>query len=109
MKTIKYKTLNGLLNQTRQMTVEQFLNGRFHHNTKGWINFKLDEKEKEKVLERFSKYCFATKKAQKQMFNNLVNNYGDPSLFQCFYIDKRGFINSLSGESFDYCRRRFNK
>ena len=32
MKTIKYKTLNGLLNQTRQMTMEQFLNGRFYHN-----------------------------------------------------------------------------
>ena len=41
MRTIKYKTLIGLLNQTRQMTVEQFINGRFHHNTKGWINFKL--------------------------------------------------------------------
>lgn len=109
MKTIKYKTLKGLLNQTRQITVEQFLNSRFYHNTKGWINFKLDEEEKKKVLENFSKYCFATKKAQKQMFHNLVNNYGDPSLFQCFYIDKRGFSNSLSGEAFDYCKRRFNK
>lgn len=47
--------------------------------------------------------------SQKQMFHNLVNNYGNPSLFQCFYIDKKGFNNSLSGESFDYCRRRFNK
>lgn len=43
------------------------------------------------------------------MFYNIVNNYGDTSLFQCFYIDKRGFYNSLSGEAFDYCRRRFNK
>lgn len=34
MRTIKYKTLIGLLNQTKQMTIEQFLNGRFHHNTK---------------------------------------------------------------------------
>lgn len=85
MKTIKYKTLKGLLNQTRQMTVEQFLNNRFHHNTKGWINFKLGEEEKKKVLQNFSKYCFATKKAQKQMFYNLVNNYEDTSLFQCFY------------------------
>lgn len=34
MKTIKYKTLNGLLSQTRQMTMEQFLNKRFHHKTK---------------------------------------------------------------------------
>lgn len=104
MKTIKYKTLNGLLSQTKQMTVEQFIDSRFHHKTKGWINFKLDEEEKKKVLESFS-----TKKAQKQMFYNIVNNYGDTSLFQCFYIDKRGFNNSLSGEAFDDCRRRFNK
>lgn len=109
METIKYKTLIGLLNQTKQMTVEQFINGRFHHNTKGWINFKLDKEEKKKVLESFSKYCFSTKKAQKQMFYNLANNCGDASLFQCFYIVKRGFSNSLSGEAFDYCRRRFNK
>lgn len=109
MKTIKYKTLNGLLNQTRQMNMEQFLNGRFHHNTKGWINFDLDGYIYDIVLELFSKYCFATKKAQKQMFHNLVNNCGDTSLLQCFYIDKKGFSNSLSGEAFDYCRRRFNK
>lgn len=109
MRTIKYKTLKGLLNQTKQITIEQFLNSRFHHNTKGWINFELDEEEKKKVLESFSKYCFSTKKPQKRMFEKLVNNYGDPSLFQCFYIDKNGFSNSLSGEAFDYCRRRFNK
>lgn len=109
MKTIKYKTLNGLLSQTRQMTMEQFLNKRFHHKTKGWINFDLDGYIYDIVLELFSKYCFTTKKAQKQMFHNLVNNYGDPSLLQCFYIDKKGFSNSLSGEAFDYCRRRFNK
>ena len=109
MKTIKYKTLNGLLSQTRQMNMEQFLNGRFHHNTKGWINFKLDEEERKKVLESFSKYCFSSKKAQNKLFFNLINNYGDPSLLQCFYIDKKGFSNSLSGEAFDYCRRRFNK
>lgn len=35
MKTIKYKTLNGLLSQTKQMTVEQFIDSRFHHKTKG--------------------------------------------------------------------------
>jgi hypothetical protein len=91
------------------MTVEQFLNKRFYHNKKGWINFELDRYIYDIVLERFSKYCFATKEAQKQMFHNLVNNYGCTSLFQCFYIDKRGFSNSLSGEAFDYCIRRFNK
>lgn len=29
MKTIKYKTLNGLLSQTRQMNMEQFLKRSF--------------------------------------------------------------------------------
>lgn len=53
MKTIKYKTLNGLLSQTRQMTIEQFLNKHFHHNTKGWINFDLDGYIYDMVLERF--------------------------------------------------------
>lgn len=109
MITIKYKTLIGLLNQTKQMTMEQFLNKRFHHKTKGWINFDLDGYIYEIVLERFSKYCFATKKAQNKLFFNLINNYRDPSLFQCFYIDKNGFSNSLAGEAFDYCIRRFNK
>lgn len=109
MKTIKYKTLNGLLSQTIQMTVEQFLNKRFYHNKKGWINFELDGYIYDIVLERFSKYCFATKKAQNKLFFNLINNYGDSSLFQCFYIDKRGFSNSLSGEAFDYCVRKYGK
>lgn len=53
MKTIKYKTLNGLLSQTRQMTMEQFLNKRFHHKTKGWINFDLDGYIYDIVLELF--------------------------------------------------------
>lgn len=109
MKTIKYKTLNGLLSQTNQLTVEQFLNGRFYHNKRGWINFKMDSKEYEKVLDAFSKYCFSSKKAQMNLFNNLVNGDFDPSFFQCFYIEKKRFSNSLSGESFNYCIRNYNK
>lgn len=107
MKTIKYKTIKGLLSQTNQLTVEQFLNGRFYHNKKGWINFKLDSKEYEKVLYDFSKYCFSSKKAQNKLFNNLVNNNFDSSFFQCFYICKNNFSNSLSGESFNYCLRNY--
>lgn len=38
MRIIKYKTLIGLLNQTKQMTIEQFLNKRFYHKSKGWVN-----------------------------------------------------------------------
>lgn len=109
MRTINYKTLKGLLSQTRQITVEQFLNGRFHHKKKGWINFKLDNKEREKVLESFSKYCFSSKKAQKKLFNNLANGAFDSSFFQCFHIEKKRFSNTLSGEAFNYCLRNYNK
>lgn len=68
MKTIKYKTLKGLLNQTRQMNMEQFLNKRFYHKTKGWINFDLDGYIYDIVLERFSKYCFLSKKIKINYF-----------------------------------------
>lgn len=107
MKTIKYKTFDGLLSQTKQLTVEQFLNGRFHHKTRGWINFKLDGKEYEKVLKAFSGYCFSSKKAQNNLFNNLVNKNFDSSFFQSFYIDNNHFSNSLSGEGFNYCLRNY--
>lgn len=109
MKTIKYKTLNGLLSQTNQLTVEQLLNGRFNHNNKGWINFKLDSKEYEKVLDAFSKYCFSSKNAQNDLFFNLINNRFDSSFFQGFYIGKKSFSNNLSGESFNHCLRNYNK
>lgn len=109
MKTIKYKTLNGLLSQTNQLTVEQFLNERFNHNKKGYINFKLDSKEYEKVLDAFSKYCFSSKKAQNNLFFNLINNRFDSSFFQGFYINKKSFSNSLSGGAFNYCLRNYNK
>lgn len=109
MKTIKYKTLNGLLSQTKQINVENFLNRRFYHNKKGWINFKLGEEEYKKVLKAFSEYCFSTKKAQNNFFFNLVNENFDSSFFQGFYIYKDHFSNNLSGESFNYCLRNYYK
>lgn len=107
MKTIKYKTLPGLLSQTRQLTVEEFLNGRFNHKKKGWINFKLDSNEYKKTLKAFSEYCFSSKKAQNNLFYNLVNDNFDSSFFQSFYIEKNCFSNSLSGEGFNYCLRNY--
>lgn len=107
MKKIKYKTIGGLLSQTKQITVKQFLNGRFHHKTKGWINFKLDEEEYKKVLKAFSEYCFSSKKAQNNLKNDLINGKFDSSFFQRFYIEKNHFSNSLSGESFNYCLRNY--
>lgn len=67
------------------------------------------KKKRKRYCKTFPNIVLQQRKRKKQMFHNLVNNYGDTSLFQCFYIDKRGFSNSLSGEAFDYCIRRFNK
>lgn len=43
MRTIKYKTLKGLLRQTSygRITLNDVRQGRFYHRTKGWVNFKL--------------------------------------------------------------------
>lgn len=71
MKTIKYKTLIGLLNQTRQMTVDQFINGRFHHNTKGWINFKLDEKKRKRYCKTFPNIVLQQRKRKNKCFITL--------------------------------------
>lgn len=112
MKTIKYKTMKGLLNQTKQMTVENFLNSCFYHNTKGWINFELPDEIKYNVIECFARYCSPTKKRQQRIIER-CKYYNDPSFFQCFYIcHKKGniyFSNSLSGDIFNYCIREFLK
>ena len=113
MKTIKYKTIERLLRQTKQLTVEQFLNGRFHHNTKGWICFTLEDEERDRVYNAIANYCYSTDARRKRMFKNLSYNLGDPSYLQCFYINNKNGIlyidNSLSGESFNYCVRMYNK
>lgn len=91
----KYKTLRGLLaNHAGQMTIENmFNNRRIYKSGCGWCNFELSERRNE-------------------VAEGLANGWGDMSLFQCFYISyskKYGVhcSNSLSGEAFNYCRRKY--
>ena len=58
MKTLKYKTLEGLLKTTTQMTVEQLFANRYHNNKKGWTNFKLYETELERAAKEVCKYIY---------------------------------------------------
>lgn len=114
MKTKNYKTLRGLLKQAQVLRVEQLFSGRFHHNTKGWINFRLDEKAKREAAEKFAKYLLSTKKRRADLVEALMDGRGELNYFHCFYINyspKYGVYcdNSLSGEAFDYCKRMYLK
>lgn len=113
MKTYNYKTAKGLLSHTGQMTVETFLNRRFHHNTGGWANFTVSDKVNEDICKLIADYCVSTKARAKDMYFSLLNCEGDASLFQCFYIGiyngKVIISNSLSGSAFRYCVRTYLK
>ena len=114
MKTLKYKTLKGLLKKTQQMTIEQLFTGRFDHNTKGRCNFILDEDEKRTAATLFARYIYKNPHRVEQITEALMAGRGGLDLFQYFYIDylpKYGIYcsNSLSGEAFEYCRRMYVK
>ena len=67
----------------------------------------------EKVARAFAEQIYI-KKSSKENFVAILmseNCWLDWSLFQCFYVEQRKnkiFIsNSLSGEAYDYCIRKF--
>ena len=115
MKTIKYKTIRGLLSQSRQMTIEYFFKNMFYHISKRkFCGFSIDDSQKRQVAEKFAEYLLSSKKRRSDLVDALMNERGDLAYFQCFYVNydnKRGVYinNSLSGEAFDYCKRMYLK
>ena len=115
MKTIKYKTIRGLLSQSRQMTIEYFFKNMFYHISKRkFCGFSIDDGQKRQVAEKFAEYLLSSKKRRSDLVDALINERGDLGYFQCFYVNydnKRGVYinNSLSGEAFDYCKRMYLK
>ena len=115
MKTIKYKTIKGLLKQCGQMTVEDFFSGMMYHKSKNkYLCFDLDDTERLKAAEKFAEYLLSSKKRRADLVDALMEGRGDLGYFQCFYVNydnKRGVYinNSLSGEAFDYCKRMYLK
>lgn len=114
MKTIKYKTLNGLLRQClyTQLTAEALFSGRIYLRGK-WCNIELSEEALTEAGELFANYCVKTKSRATAMAKGLKARRGDLSLFQCFYFSSHNgkvFIsNSLSGEAFNHCVRNHLK
>ena len=110
----KYKTLRGLLaNHAGQMTAENLFNSRrIYKSGRGWCSFKLSEEATREAAEMFANYLYSKGERRDEVAEGLARGYGDFSLFQCFYISyskKYGVYcnNSLSGDAFNYCRRKY--
>lgn len=114
MKTLKYKTLKGLLKQClhTQITAENLLNKRVYIRGT-WHNILLSEEANKEFTEMLANYCVKSKSRANEMADSLKDGYGDFSLFQCFYIElwrNNVYIStSLSGEGFRYCVRTYLK
>lgn len=53
MKTIKYKTIRGLISQSGQMTIEYFFRNMFYHMSKReFCGFSIDDSQKRQVAEK---------------------------------------------------------
>lgn len=110
-----YKTLRGLIKAYGgQVRVSVF----FDRKEIVWKNGKNVRLQPTKELEEKVARAFAeqiyTRKSSKDNFVAILmseNCWLDWSLFQCFYVEQRKngirISNSLSGEAYDYCIRKF--
>lgn len=114
MKTMKYKTLSGLVKAAKyQIGVSDILNGKMTLNDK-YCNVILEGDALTQIATMLGNYLYATKERADVVVNAVINrSFCDASFLQCFYLCKgvNGFYlgNSLSGEAFNYCRRGFMK
>lgn len=110
----KYKTLRGLLvHHNGHMTIENLFNKRrIYKSGRGWCNFELSEEATQEAAEMFANYLYSKGERRNEVADALARGRGDFSLFQCFFIEyskRRGVCcsNSLSGNAFNYCRRKY--
>ena len=110
-----YKTLRGLKKAYGgQIEVREFFDRkRLVYRNGKIVRLQPTKELQEKVARVFAEQIY-TKKSSKENFVAILmsgNSWLDWSLFQCFYVEQRKnriFIsNSLSGEAYDYCIRKF--
>lgn len=99
---------NGQIRLKELFTVGVWENGRF-------VKFELPESELLVLAKMVAEYLYSTKGRQNNIVKAILNNDGDYSYLECFYLEfsntrnKAYISNSLSGEAFDFCRRKFYK
>ena len=110
-----FKTLQGFLKSCySQVTVEDILSGRTvfkSGNSYKFDTFRLSDEALREFAKIFSEWLYSTKERQQQVYNAIMSKRGDASYFQCFYLSEyKGRLrisNSLPGETYNYCRRKF--
>ena len=114
MRTIKrkYKTFEGFFRSYKgQLRVEDFFGDRMWYHDGRFIKAELPEEEINRVAEKVAKYVYPT--VWKQKVSALASGRGDLHCFHCFFVNFRhGEIeidNSLSGEAFKYCKRKYSR
>jgi hypothetical protein len=112
MKTYKFNTLRGLLRAASgQISAASVFSGRVYLSRgRGLSNIVLSDRARLEAAQLFAAYLVRTP-ARADMVAALTAGRGDLSLFQCFYFDLTPdgvhVSNSLSGEAFEYCKRRY--
>ena len=112
-----FKTAKGFIKSSySQVTIENIMSGRTtfcHNGAYKHENFKLSSDAIREIAKEFSAYLYSTKERANEVFDAFMSHRGDYSFFQCFYVELSGkplrFSTSLSGESFNYCRKEFLK
>ena len=110
-----YKTLRGLKKAYGgQIEVREFFDRkRLVYRNGKIVRLQPTEELQEKVARAFAEQVYTWKGAKENFVAILMSRSSrlDWSLFQCFYVEQRKngiFIsNSLSGEAYNYCIRKF--
>ena len=110
-----YKTLRGLKKAYGgQIEVREFFDRkRLVYRNGKVVRLQPTKELEEKVARAFAEQVYTWKGAKENFVAILMSGSSrlDWSLFQCFYIEQRKngiFIsNSLSGEAYNYCIRKF--
>lgn len=113
-KNITYKTINGLLRSVTQLSVYDFLNRKIYHKTKGWVSFDVTDEVNQVICNAISECMVSKSNTRERVKKALYERDGDYSFLDSFYIEvrKNGNVrvsNSLSGDVFRYCIRKYMK
>lgn len=113
MKTYNFKTLRGLLRAASgQISAASVFSGCVYLSRgRGWSSVVLSDRARLDAAQLFAAYLVRTPARRADMVQALAAGRGDLSLFRYFYFDLTPsgvhVSNSLSGEAFEYCKRRY--
>jgi len=86
----KYKTLKGLIRNTRQFSFATLLSGRYYHNKTGWGKLKVSVELEQEVYNLFNSFLNIN-------INRFASNCG---LFSRLIIEKDLKVRYIAGQNY---------